>query len=276
VIEDRALHVGLPLEDVDIVDHSESPDIAAFSEELYRIGCRDGYTLKKADRHVRTPLRYGVMMLRMGKADAMIAGVEDAYSDTLRRVLPLTETCEGIERAAGFNLLLIEGQVYVIGDTTLNIDPNSSELADIALLGARLAADLGMTPRVAMLSFSNFGDNRHPRAAKVRDAVAILRREQPDLIVDGEMHGDVAVLPAFAKANFPHSRIQGDANVLICPDLDSANIVYKLVVTMGQGREAIGPLLEGLKHPVTVVSFNSTAREIANLAALSCYRACKV
>lgn len=101
----------------------------------------------------------------------------------------------------------------------------------------------------------------------------MLAEDRPDLVSDGEMHGDVAVLPSFAEANFPHSRIQGDANVLICPDLDSANISAKLMGYVGQGREVVGPLLEGLAHPVNVVSFNSSAREIANLAAFGCYRA---
>lgn len=213
------------------------------------------------------------MMVRLGKADAMIAGAEDAYSETIRTLLPIMELRKGVRRAAGFNLVIVEGQVLILGDTTLQVNPDSRMLADIAVMAADLAADIGLVPRVAMLSFSNFGDSRHPAARKVRDAVTILHREKPDLIADGEMHGDVAVLPSFAAANFPHSRIQGDANVLIFPDLDSANIAYKLLTYVGQGRETIGPLLEGLRYPVNVASFNSTPREIANLASFSCFRA---
>ncbi len=273
VIESRIAVHNLPAQDIEIIDPLESPDLQAFGDELYRIRCRDGYTPKKAHNLVRSPLRFGMMMLRLGHADAMIAGVQNAYSDTIRAVLPLAELRPGVRRAVGFNLLLVDGEVYVIGDTALNVEPNSRDLADIAILGAELAADLGLSPKVALLSFSNFGSNAHPRARKVRDAAAILAAERPDLVADGEMHGDVAVRSNFARDDFPHSKIQGDANVLICPDLDAANIAYKLVGYIGNGREVIGPLLEGLLHPINIASFNSTAREIANFAALSCYRA---
>ena len=213
------------------------------------------------------------MLLRLGRAEAMITGADDAYGDTMRTLLPLTETLPSIQRAAGFHVILIEGQVFVIGDTTLTIDPTSEQLADIARLGADFAAELGLTPKVALLSFSNFGASNHPRAKKVRRAAEILKRTNPELLSDGEMHGDVAVLPEFARLNFPHSRIQGDANVLICPDLDSANISYKLLASIGQKSEFIGPVLRGLKQAVNMVSFNSTAREIANLAAFSAFKA---
>lgn len=272
VIEEGALHVGLNLANVEIIDPTSAPQSESFGHELYRLGARDGFTPQKATHQAKSPLRFGWMMLRSGMADAMVTGVADAYSDTIREILPLSELRPGIQRAAGFNLLIIEGQVYVIGDTTLNIDPTARQLADIAAMGADLAASLGITPRVALLSFSNFGDNSHPRARKVREAATILKAERPELTSDGEMHGDVAVSPGFARTFFPDSKIQGDANVLICPDLDSANVAFKLLGYIGQGREAMGPLLEGLLHPVNVVSYNSTAREIANLAALSCYR----
>ncbi len=273
MIAERAKLVGLALDEIQIIEPSSSSDLELYEAELYRLRCRDGYTPRKAANLVRTPFRFAMMMLRLGRADAMIAGVQSAYNDTIRAILPLADLKPGVKRAAGFNILLIEGQVFVIGDTALNMDPTGRELADIAILGSDLARNLGMTPRVALLSFSNFGSNSNPRARKVREAAAILAAERPDIVVDGEMHGDVAVLPNLAKENFPHSRIQGDANVLICPNLDSANIAYKLVGYIGGGREVIGPLLEGLLHPINIASFNSTAREIANFAALSCYRA---
>jgi len=264
---------GMPVDRIEIVDPALSPDLEVFGEELYRMRSRDGYTPQKARNLVRTPLRFGMMMLRMGRADAMIAGANNAYSDTIRAILPMAELRPDVCKAAGFNLLLIEGSVYVIGDTTLSIDPDARQLANIAMLGADLATSLGISPKVALLSFSNFGSSSNPQARKVREAAAILRRERPELIADGEMHGDVAVLPSLAKDFFPHSSIQGDANVLICPNLDAANIAYKLVGYIGQGREVIGPVLEGLLKPINIASFNSTAREIANFAALSCYRA---
>ncbi|MCC7434467.1 MAG: NADP-dependent malic enzyme [Methanoregulaceae archaeon] len=273
VIHERASGLSIDAGSYDVIDPETSPDRNVFAEELYRLGARDGFTPQKAWHLVGSSMRFGAMMVRLGRADAMVAGAEDAYSDTIRALLPLIEVREGVLRAAGFHLLIIEGQVLIFGDTTLQVDPDARALAGIAKMGAALARDIGIEPRVAMLSFSNFGDSRHPRARKVRDAVAMLRHELPDLVVDGEMHGDVALLPEFAKRNFPHSHVKGDATVLIFPSLDAANIAFKLATYLGQGHETIGPLLEGLRHPVNVASFNSTPREIANLATISCFRA---
>lgn len=273
VIAERAAHLMLDPGSYSVVNPSVSQDRTAFAEELCRLGARDGYTPQKALRRIGMPARFGAMMVRMGKADAMVAGAEDAYSDTIRALLPIMEMRDGVHRAAGFNLLMVDGQVLILGDTTLQIEPDARMLVDTAIMGSDLAKDVGLKPRVAMLSFSNFGDSRHPAARKVREAVAILHRERPGLVVDGEMHCDVALSASFAAKTYPHSLIQGDANVLIFPNLDSGNIAYKLIAYVGQGRESIGPLLEGMKHPVNVASFNSTPREIANLAAFSCFRA---
>ena len=273
VIAEHASQMMLEPGTYEVIDPAQSADRQMFADELYRLGSRDGYTPQKAWHAVGTPVRFGAMMVRLGQVDAMVAGAEDAYSDTIRSVLPLLELQSGVARAAGFHLLIVDGRVLIMGDTTLQVNPDARSLADIAKLGATLARDIGIEPRVAMLSFSNFGDSRHREARKVRDAVGLLKQEMPYLIVDGEMHSDVALLPEFAKRNFPHSQIQGDANVLIFPSLDAANIAFKLATYLGQGRESIGPLLEGMRHPVNVASFNSTPREIANLATISCFRA---
>lgn len=273
VIIEMASSLAIDRKSYEVIDPATSPDRGAFADELYRVAARDGFTPQKAHNYVGTPARFGAMMVRMGRADALVAGAEDAYSDTIRMLLPMFDVRHDVVRAAGFHLLIVEGQVLIMGDTTLQVAPDAKHLADIAQQGAALARDIGMEPRVAMLSFSNFGDSRHPEARKVRDAVALLRHQFPELIVDGEMHSDVALVPDVARRNFPHSRVQGDANVLIFPSLDAANIAFKLATYLGQGREVIGPLLEGLRHPVNVASFNSTPREIANLATISCFRA---
>ena len=269
VIQAGAQRIGISETDIQIIDPSDSQLREALTEELMTAGARDGITALKAKRLVGSTSYFGMMMVRLGLADAMVVGADDSYGDSMRTLLPLMKTNDGIKRAAGFHVILIEGKVFVIGDTTLNIDPSPEGLAEIAYQGSELAAELGLVPKVALLSFSNFGESHHPRAKKVRRATEILKARYPGLVCDGEMHGDVAVLPTFAKLNFPNSRIQGDANVLICPDLDSANIAYKLLASIGQGSEFIGPILRGLKHSVSLVSFNSSAREIANLAAFS-------
>jgi malate dehydrogenase (oxaloacetate-decarboxylating)(NADP+) len=272
IVEKGATRAGIDLDTVTIIEPAADPDLGSFTDALFDIGCRRGITPKQAKRLIETPLHFGMMMLRTGRADAAIAGADDAYHDTIESVTRLIETAPNVHRAGGFHVLLIEGQVYVIGDTLLNIEPDPRQLVEISLLGADLARDLGLSPRIALLSFSNFGDSRHPKARKVREAAKILRDGYPNLVADGEMHGDVAVVPSFARENFPKSRILGDANILICPDLDSANISCKLVGSIGHRCETIGPIIEGLRYPINVVSFNSTAREIANLAAYCAYK----
>ena len=274
VIHRHGASLGIPSDSFEILDPRESEHHAAFEAELLLTAGRKGFTPKKVHKLVRTAGTFGTMMLRAGLADAMVIGAEDAYADTARSLIPLLERRDGAKRVAGFHLIMVEGRVVIIGDTMLNIEPDSKQLAEIALYGAELARDLGLEPRVAMLSFSNFGENQHPRARKVHEAVSILQREHPELIVDGEMHGDVAILSTFAERNYPYSRVKGDANVLIGPDLDSSNIACKLVGYLGQNREVLGPMIVGLKRPVNIVSYNSTVREIVNLAALGCYEAC--
>lgn len=273
IIEHQADLLHIKLDGMTVVDYRESKDMERFAEDLYKLRARKGMTPLKAKRSIRQPWVYAMMMLRAGQADAIVAGADSPYSDTLRVLVPLAELKPGVRKAVGLHVILAEGKVYVVGDTSLNIEPDAASLADIAVQAASLARDLGLEPKVAMLSFSNFGDSSHPRARKVRDAVTILHRDHPDMVVDGEMHGDVAVVPRVAQQNFPHSMIQGDANVLICPDLDSANIAFKLLGGIGQGREIIGPLVVGLKYPINVVSFNSDVREIVNMASFSCYQA---
>jgi malate dehydrogenase (oxaloacetate-decarboxylating)(NADP+) len=272
-IEHVAQRMGLSMDACQTVDPMDSPDSDQLLKELINVGARGGITAPKASLLITDPIYYGMMMLRVGQADAMIVGANDAYGNTMRTLLPMTEPAPTVHRAAGFQVLLIEGQVFVMGDTTLNIDPTPECLAEIALLGAEFAKELGLVPKVALLSFSDFGSSNHAKAKKVRRAVEILHKDYPELICDGEMHGDVAVVPGLAKRNFPFSQIQGDANVLICPDLDSAFIAYKLLMATNSRSEFIGPVLKGLRQPVNMVSYDSTARDIANLAAFSAYGA---
>ena len=272
IIEAKAKHIGLDTSRLTVIDPTQSPHLDAFSDELYKLCARKGYTPKKVAHYIRRPVHQAMMMLRMGMADGMVAGVEHAYIDTIKIVLPLAELKPGVSRAVGMHVLLVEGKVFLFADTTLNVEPDARHLAEIAVRAAEVARHFNMEPRIAMLSFSNFGDNDHAKARKVRQAVEILHREHAGLVVDGEMHGDVALLPDYAKQNFPASQIQGDANVLIFPDLQSGNIAYKLVTHISRG-EVIGPLLIGLKYPINIVSFHSDARDIVNMAAISASQA---
>ena len=271
-IRPHAERVGLDLGRVSIVDPQTSPHNDKYAKALYEWSARKGYTPQKAALMVRRPHHHAIMMLRAGHADGMVAGGDRPYVDTIRALLPLVELKPGVKHAAGMHVLLVEGKVFIFADTTVNIEPDAPHLVEISLLAAEVARYFNLEPRLALLSFSNFGDNNHPKARKVREAVALLHRDHPDLIADGDMHGDVAVLPEFSAQNFPHSRVRGQANVLIFPDLMSGNIAYKLVGNIGR-REVIGPLLIGLKYPINIIAYNSDVREIVNMTALSAFQA---
>ena len=270
-IRARADALGVDLQDMTIKDPRTDPENDALGELLWRERARKGYTLAKARRMVIRPIHHGMMMVRRGHADGMVCGADRPYVDSLRWVLTLGNLRPGIKHAVGMHVLLVQGKVYILADTTVNFDPDSRMLADIALRGAAVARYFNLNPVVAMLSFSNFGDNNRPESRKVREAVHILQREHPELRVDGEMHADVAVTPAACRVSVPDCKVEGKANVLVFPDLQSGNIAYKLLKTLGQC-ETIGPLLVGLEHPVNLVSLQSTVSQIVNIAALSAYQ----
>jgi len=268
VVKEKASRVGLDLSKIQIVNPSTAPDREQFAEELYKLRCRRGMTRRKAQYAMRNPIEYGLMLQRAGKAHGMVAGIHNPYPDTIRAILPIADLKPGIKKAVGVHVILVGRKVFFFADSTVNIEPSTELLCEIALRGADAAKFFNIEPKIAMLSFSNFGDNPHPLARKVHDAVELLSSKYPNLIIDGEMHGNIAVNPAMCKENFPLSKIQGDANVLIFPNLDSCNIAYKLVTEIAEG-ESIGPLMVGLKYPINIVSVNSDIRDIVNAAAIA-------
>jgi malate dehydrogenase (oxaloacetate-decarboxylating)(NADP+) len=271
VIATQAERIGLDLDRVTLKDPAHCPNLDEMAGLLFKERARKGYNYAKAHRLVQRRTHHGVMMLRTGEAEGMVCGATRGYTDTLRVVLPLAEMRPGISRVIGLHVILIHSQAYIMADTTLNFDPDAPQLAEIAVVAARVARYFNLDPVVALLSFSNFGDNDRPESQKVREAVQILHRDHPDLVVDGEMQADVAIHPRLSENSVPDCRVQGRANVLVFPDLQSANITYKLVGRLGSGREVLGPLLFGLKQPINIVSNNSTVEKIVNMAALSAY-----
>ncbi len=269
-IRAKAEEIGFDLKGVILKDPTSCPNLDSMAQTLFRERARKGYNFRKAWRMVQRPIHHGVMMLRTGEADGMVCGATRSYVDTLRWVLTLAEMRQGIRRVVGMHVLLVEQKVYIFADTTVNFNPDSRMLAEIALMAAGVARHFNLDPVVAMLSFSNFGDNDRPESRKVREAVRILNEEHPELNVDGEMHADVAVLAGGCQDSVPDCKVRGQANVLIFPDMQSGNIAYKLVGYLGE-REVIGPLLVGLKQPINVVSTQSTVAEIVNMAAISAY-----
>ena len=212
---------------------------------------------------------FGSMMVRLGQADALIGGLTTHYPDTIRPALQVIEVRPELCRVAGVYVLITQkGDIYFLADATVNIEPTAEDLAEIAIMTAEKARRFSQEPRVAMLSFSNFGSTRHPLADKVRDAVELVRQRAPGLMIDGEMQADTAVVPHIIDETYPFSTLKGGANVLVFPNLEAGNIAYKLLQRIG-GCELIGPLLTGLSKPVHVLQRGSEVNDIVHVAAVA-------
>jgi malate dehydrogenase (oxaloacetate-decarboxylating)(NADP+) len=269
VIEEKAGELGLDLKGAKVIDPASSPLREPFITELYRLRQRRGVTLTEARVQMKDPNVFGSMMVRMGEADALVSGVSQHFPETIRPALQIIGTREGLRRVSGCYLMITRsGKLYFMADPSVNIDPTAEDLVEIALCAAQTARRFDVTPRIAMLSFSTFGSTKHPQAAKVRKAVELLHRADPSLVVDGEVMADVAVSPELLEKSYPFSTLKGGANVLIFPDLASANIAYKLLSKLGGG-ETLGPLLMGMGKPVHVVPRDTEVEEIVNVAAIA-------
>jgi malate dehydrogenase (oxaloacetate-decarboxylating)(NADP+) len=263
----EVLHVDLT--GVEIVEHwTDANRRENYAEKLYRLRQRKGVTLEAAREIIRNATYFGCMMVREGDADGLIAGQEVAYPETIRPALEVVGTMGPGRHVAGLYMMILQNDLIFFADTTVNIDPDPSTLAEIALLSANFVRNLGIDPRVALLSFSNFGSTRDARSDKVRDAVRLAKLQDPKLTIDGEMQADTAVVEDILLKSYSFSTLQEKANVLIFPDLNSANIAYKLVWRLG-GAEAIGPILLGMARPVHVLQRGSEAADIVNLTAIA-------
>jgi malate dehydrogenase (oxaloacetate-decarboxylating)(NADP+) len=268
IVAERARQLGLELRDYEVVDVASSPRLGAYADALYRLRQRKGMTPAMAATSVLDPTIFGLMMVREGDAQGFVGGLFRAYPETIRPAIQIIGLRDGVSRVSALQLLVLKDRLVFCADTMVNIEPTAEELAEIAVLAADTARFFDIEPRVAMLSFSSFGSVRHPLAEKVARAVALVQRMRPELIVDGEMHLDTAVVEEIVRENYPHSRIRGDANVLIFPSLEAGNIGYKLVHRLGRA-EAIGPVLMGMRKPVTVLQHGTTVADIVNLAAIT-------
>ena len=253
---------------VTIVDINQSPRFEEYAQRFTELRRRDGITLADARRILNSRNYFAMMMMEEGHADGVISGLHAYYPATVRPALQIIKTRPGVGHVSGAYILMFKGRMVVLADTTVNIDPTAEQLAEIAALTAETAKRFNLEPRIAMLSFSNFGSTKVAESEKVREAVRILKERRPDLIVEGEMQADTAVSPDIAKADYPWSVIQGDANVLVFPNLDAANAAYKLLWRLG-GAEAIGPILQGLARPVHVLQRGVDVNDIVNMAAIA-------
>ena len=238
-----------------------------YANSYYELRKRKGISPALAYSQSSSRRYFGLMMLHKGEADAFLGGLSYEYPQIVRPALQIFHTRSGVKRASGVYLMVVKGRLYLFTDATVNIDPNAETLAEIALLAADFAESMEMEARVALLSFSNFGSTPHPHSQRVEEAVQILHERRPDLVVDGEMQADTAVVQEIVEERFPFSRVK-DANVLVFPDLQSANIAYKLLSRLGDA-EAIGPVLLGMGAPVHVLQAGDDVEDIVAMAAVA-------
>jgi malate dehydrogenase (oxaloacetate-decarboxylating)(NADP+) len=224
-------------------------------------------TLAKAQKRVREPNVLGPLMVKMGDADAFVSGLTSEYPDVIRPALQIHHVREGAKLVIGVYIMIVDERVYLFTDTTVNVDPTAEELSEIACLAADFAKQIEIEPRVAFLSFSNFGSTDHLLASKVRKAVELTKARMPGLAVDGEMQADTAVVPEIIEERYPFSAVK-NANVLVFPSLESANIAYKLLARLGNAK-AIGPVLVGVGAPIHVLQTGDEVDSIVQVAAIA-------
>jgi malate dehydrogenase (oxaloacetate-decarboxylating)(NADP+) len=266
IIEDNALE----LDGVEIIDpFQELERTNRYAESLYKKRQRRGVTLLEATKFLRDRNYFGASMVEFGEADAMISGLTKNYATTIKPALQVIGTEKGVNRVAGMYMMMTKKGPVFFGDTTVNVDPTAEELVDLTLLLERAVSKFNINPRIALLSYSNFGSNEGIVPEKVRKAVKILHEKHPNIVVDGEMQGNFAINAELLKDNFPFSSLVGEpANTLIFPNLESGNIAYKLLQELGEA-EAVGPILLGLKKPVHIVQLGSSVREIVNMVTIA-------
>jgi len=261
---------SLMLDDIIIIDpREEQSTVNEFGELFFEKRKRKGFTFYEARKIMQERNYYGAMMVETGQADALISGLTRNYADTIKPALRIIGTQEGVSKVAGMYIMITKNGPVFFADTTITIEPTSEDLVEIAILTAKAVQQFNFQPRIAMLSYSNFGSSNTESAIKVRKATEILQEKYPHLILDGEMQANFAFNTALLKDNYPFSElINGGANTLIFPNLDSGNIAYKLLQSMGAA-EAIGPVLLGLKKPVHILQLGSSVREIVNMITIA-------
>jgi malate dehydrogenase (oxaloacetate-decarboxylating)(NADP+) len=272
VVESRIERFGLsirPGKDFELINPQSDPRFHDYVETYYNLTCRRGITPESARTAVRTRTTViAAVAVRRGDADAMICGLHGRFSRHLQHIDEVIGMAPGVRDFSTLSLVILSKGAYFLADTYVSVDPNAEEIAEMALLTAEHVRRFGITPKIALLSHSNFGTSDCPSARKMQEAVGMLRAKDPELEVEGEMHGDAALNEDYRNRLFPNSRLTGEANVLIMPDLDSANISYQLIKTMSDALP-VGPILLGAAKPAHILTPSVTARGVVNMTALA-------
>ena len=269
-VQEKAELLGVNLKGVEIVHPAACTDKRyEFAQTLFKRRARRGLTLAEAQWDLYKPIYFAASMLEAGEADAMVAGIEASYPETLRPALQVVGREDGIARVSGLYMLAFPGrELLFFADTTVNIDPDAETLRDIALQTASFVQDLGIRPRVAMVSFSNFASSVHEESRQMATAVELVRAANPELEIDGEMQADTAIDEVKLREVYPFTHLSGPANVLIFSRLSAANVAYKLLDQLG-GADVIGPVLLGMAKPVHILQRGCDVEDVLNLATIA-------
>lgn len=273
-IKAKISEIGVEDYNFEIIDPTKSDKFDEYCDVFYKMRQRKGVTKRGAKDRLKEERYFGPMMVKMGDADALIGGLNHHYPYTIKPALECVGIKENLSVVSGLYIVIMQKKIYFFTDTTVNIDPNAEQLAEIAYSAADMVKNFEIEPRIAMLSFSNFGSSRHPKSDKVRDAVHLLQKNHPELLVDGEMQADTAVVPEILENEFPFCRLKNGANILVFPDLNSGNIAYKLFERIAKAT-VIGPILLGLQKPIHVLQRSATVEDIVNMSAIAVVEARK-
>ncbi len=274
-INQMAERLSINLNGIDIIDPSTHHRMDEFAQAFFEMRAHKGMTLQEATRLLHRRHYYGPMLLMQDDVEAVVSGQTRNYPDAIRPALRIIPLAEGVRYVSGLHMMIFKKETVFLADTTVNIHPDAETLAEIAICAADTAKRFDVEPKIAMLSFSNFGSVRHKEAQVVANAVKLVRDRRPELIVDGEMQADTALDKEVLHDRYPFSVLKERANVLICPDLASSNIAYKLLDELG-GAEVIGPILMGLSRSFHVLQRGSSVDDIVNVAAIAAVQAQRI
>lgn len=268
VIKGEIERIGFDVNEFQIIDPTNCDKCDAYAEAFFKKRQRRGATLWDSKDLVKKKNYYGSMMVEVGDADALISGYTTSYPNTIKPALQCIGVREGFKIVSGMYIVIAKKDTYFFADCTVNVSPNAEQLAEIAITAAETVKAFDVDPKIAMLSFSNFGSALYPESSKVKEAVKIVKSKKPELKIDGEMQADTAVVPEILDKTFPFTELKGGANVLVFPSLDAANIAYKLMARIGQAT-VIGPILMGMRKPVHVLQRGATVDDIYNMTAIA-------
>jgi len=282
-IKSKVRELGIDLSNkIKIINPKDSEKLKEYAESYYQLRKNKGVSLDEAYQLLQNPLYFGALMVYHDDADGLVAGSINSTGDVFRPALQTIKTAPGINIVSSSFIMVVpdcpfgEKGIMVFADCALNPEPNAEQLADVAIASAATGKALvGFEPKVAILSFSTKGSAKHPLVDKVIEATKIAKEKKPELLIDGELQADAALIPSIGERKAPNSKIAGEANVLIFPDLHSGNIAYKLIERLAKA-EAIGPISQGMRKPVNDLSRGCSAEDIVNVVAITVLQAGEV